>query len=71
MTSPNLTKLIGKHFIFILLSINLMAIFITLKSLLISKIYLIFRVTAKRAGLAIAKQIALAGGSPPDCQVNL
>ena len=51
--------------------INSVSIFITLKSLLISKIYLIFRVTAKRAGLAIAKQIALAGGSPPDCQVNL
>merc|ERR1712203_324324 len=27
------------------------------------------RATAKRAGLAIAKQIAIAGGSPPDCQV--
>jgi len=27
------------------------------------------RATAKRAGLALAKQIALSGGSPPDCQV--
>jgi len=27
------------------------------------------RVTAKKAGLEISKQIALAGGSPPDCQV--
>ena len=30
----------------------------------------VFRATAKRAGLAIAKQIAIAGGSPPDCQVK-